>query len=57
MKSLQWLISDPCPSQTGSSTICFARVSLQGEGLCFPKDHWFDANAVLEDGYRRNLQR
>ncbi|XP_075937407.1 NADH dehydrogenase (ubiquinone) complex I, assembly factor 6 isoform X3 [Anarhichas minor] len=28
-----------------------------GEGLCFPEDHWFDANAVLEGGHRRNLQR
>lgn len=28
MKSLQWLISDPCPSQTGSSTICFAHLFL-----------------------------
>lgn len=29
----------------------------QGEGLCLPEDHWFDANAVLEDGHRRNVQR
>lgn len=29
----------------------------QGKGLCLPEDHWFDANAVLEDGYRRNVQR
>lgn len=32
-------------------------MSPQGEGLYFPEDHWFDANAVLEDGHRRNLQR
>ncbi|XP_068585992.1 NADH dehydrogenase (ubiquinone) complex I, assembly factor 6 isoform X3 [Cebidichthys violaceus] len=28
-----------------------------GEGLGFPEDHRFDANAVLEGGRRRNLQR
>lgn len=32
-------------------------VSSPGEGLRLPEDHWFDANAVLEDGHRRNLQR
>ncbi|KAG7999288.1 NADH dehydrogenase (ubiquinone) complex I [Nibea albiflora] len=32
-------------------------VSPQGEGLRFPEDHWADADAVLEDGHRRNLQR
>ncbi|CAG6014463.1 unnamed protein product [Menidia menidia] len=28
-----------------------------GEGLRFAEDHWFDADAVLEDGYRGDLQR
>lgn len=32
-------------------------VSPQGEGLRFPEDHWSYANAVLEGGHRRNLQR
>lgn len=34
---------------------CFSRV--QGEGLGFPEDPRFDANAVLEIGHRGNLQR
>lgn len=32
-------------------------VSPPGEGLRLPEDHRFDANAVLEDGRGRNLQR
>ena len=32
-------------------------VPPQGERLRFPEDHWSDANAVLEDGHRGNLQR
>lgn len=48
------IISDLQTSWSNNSSIC---ASPQGEGLCFPEDHWFDANAVLEDGHRRNLQR
>ena len=35
----------------------FLCLSLQGEGLCFPEDHWSDANAVLENGFRGDVQR
>lgn len=36
---------------------CVRLFSLQGEGLRFPEISWSDANGILEDGHRRNLQR
>ncbi|XP_061531714.1 NADH dehydrogenase (ubiquinone) complex I, assembly factor 6 isoform X3 [Phycodurus eques] len=50
------------PAAGGGTTLCPGFESLQcgasaGEGLCFSEVSRSDANAVLEDGHRRHLQR
>lgn len=47
-----WLLKKIVPVRCSNR---FSRV--QGKGLGFPEDSRFDANAVLEDGHRGNLQR
>lgn len=57
------LVSDICSSfKPSCSTLDFLVCLLffstaLGEGLRFPEDHWSDANAVLEDGHRGDIQR
>lgn len=57
-----WKIVLDMWSKAFSQRVCVSKIRLffipaQGEGLGFTEDHRFDANAVLEDGFRRHLSR